>query len=162
MRLSMKQFLKTFERVFVYYFSSIGIFMLGSIILNIPLKLIFKNYNSLYDFIVGIVLLVPTLFLLFYRDGKKTKKVELKLFLPSLAVVLVLIVLITLIIGQAVYILGPTELLDELLPKTFVKSPINPKVAIDVYSFGLGLAAFLFFYSPIMLISEYIGTKKAR
>ena len=85
-----------------------------------------------------------------------------KLFLPSLAVVLVLLVLITLIIGQAVYILGPTELLDGFLPKSFVKSPINPKVAIDVYSFGLGLAAFLFFYSPIMLISEYIGTKQAR
>lgn len=158
----MKPFLKTLERVFVYYFTSVGISLLANILLSIPLRFVFWNHIALTNFSVGVLSMLISLFFLFYRDGKKTKKVELKLFLPSLVVVLVLIVLITLIIGQAVYVLGPTELLDGFLPKSFVKSPINPKVSFDVYSFASGVAAFLLLYSPIMLISEYVGTKKAR
>ena len=156
----MKLFFKTFERTFVYYFASVGISLLANILLSIPLKFIIKSNMSLASFIVGTLSMLLSLFILFYRDGFKTKKLELKYFLPSLAVILLLLVAILLLIGHAVYIAGPTEFLDEYFPKMLIQSPINPKVAVNLTSAALMIAAFLLLYTPTILISEKFGIKK--
>ena len=156
----MKPFFKTFERTFVYYFASVGISLLANILLSIPLKFIIKSNMSLASFIVGTLSMLLSLFILFYRDGFKTKKLELKYFLPSLAVILLLLVAILLLIGHAVYIAGPTEFLDEYFPKMLIQSPINLKVVVNLTSAALMIVAFLLLYTPTILISEKFGIKK--
>lgn len=156
----MKPFFKTFERTFVYYFASVGISLLANIALSIPLRFIFQNHISLTGFIVGIISMLASLFVLFYRDGYKTKKLELKYFLPSLAIILLLLVAVLLIIGHAVYIAGPTEFLDEYFPKMLIQSPINSKVTVNLISASLMISAFLVLYTPTILLAEKIGVKK--
>ena len=134
--------------------------MLANIVLSIPLKFIIKGNPSLASFIVGILSMLVSLFILFYRDGYKTKKLELKYFLPSLAVILLLLVAALLIIGHAIYIAGPTELLDEYFPKMLIQSPLNPKVAVNLNSAALMIFAFLLLYTPTILLAEKIGVKK--
>ena len=156
----MKLFLKTFERTFVYYFASVGISLLANILLSIPLIFIIKSNMSLVSFIVGTLSMLLSLFILFYRDGYKVKKLELKYFLPSLAVILLLLISVLFVIGHAVYIAGPTEFLDEYFPKMLIQSPINPKVAVDLTSAALMISAFLLLYTPTILLAEKIGVKK--
>ena len=156
----MKQFFKTFERVFVYYFASVGLSLLANLLLNIPLKFIFENYSSLISFIVGITSMLISLFVLFYLDGYKTKKLELKFFLSSLAVILLLLIAVLFVIGHAVYIAGPTEFLDEYFPKVIFQSPINSKVTVNLGSASLMLGAFVVLYTPIVLLAEYLGAKQ--
>lgn len=160
MRLYMKPFLKTLERIFVYYFASVGLSLLTSVILNVPLKFIIKNYNNAVNFATHALLMLVLLFVFFYRDGYNTKKLELKYFLPSLAVILLLLVAVLLIIGHAVYIAGPTEFLDEYFPKILLQSPINPKVTVNLGSALLMCAAFLILYAPTILLAETLGIKK--
>lgn len=156
----MKPFFKTLERVFVYYFASVGISLLANILLSIPLKFIIKSNMSLVSFIVGTLSMLLSLFILFYRYGYKVKKLELKYFLLSLALILLLLVAVLFIIGHAVYIAGPTEFLDEYFSKTLIQSPINPKVAVDLTSAALMISAFLLLYTPTILLAEKIGVKK--
>lgn len=155
----MKNFLNTFEKVFVYYFASVGISLLANITLSIPLRFVFQNHINLTSFIVGIISMLVSLFVLFYRDGYKTKKLELKYFLPSLAIVLLILVVVLLIIGHAVYIAGPTEYLDEVFPQILFQSPINSKVTINLISSALMISAFLVLYIPTILLAEKIGVK---
>ena len=159
MRPPMKNFLNTFEKVFVYYFASVGIYLLVNIVLNIPLRFIFQNHINLTNFIVGIISMLASLFVLFYRDGYNTKKLELKCFLPSLAVVLLILIAVLFIIGHTVYIAGPTEYLDGFSPKIFIQSPINRKVAVNLNSAALMISAFLVLYTPTILLAEKIGVK---
>lgn len=157
----MKLFLKTFERVFVYYFASVGISLLANILLGFPLKFILKNHTGLMSFIVGTLSMLVSLFILFYRDGYKTKRLELRYFLPSLAIVLLILVAVLLIIGHAVYIAGPTEFLDEYFPAILIQSPINPKVAVNLSTAALMILAFLLLYTPTIILAEHFGVKKA-
>lgn len=157
----MKPFLKTFERMFVYYFASVGISLLANIALSLPLRFIFQNHISLTSFIVGMLSMLVSLFILFYRDGHKTKRLELRYFLPSLAIVLLILVAVLLIIGHAVYIAGPTEFLDEYFPAILIQSPINPKVAVNLSTAALMILAFLLLYTPTIILAEHFGVKKA-
>ncbi len=100
-----------------------------------------------------------SLFVLFYIDGHKSKKFDFKYFLPSLALILLLLVAALFIIGHAVYIAGPTEFLDEYFPKTLIQSPINPKVAVNLTSAALMISAFLLLYTPTILLAEKIGVE---
>ena len=158
----MKNFLKTFERVFVYYFASVGLSLLATVLLNVPLKFFLKNYNNAVNFAIHALLMLVLLFIFFYRDGYKTKKLEMKYFLPSLAVILLLLVTALFVIGHAVYIAGPTEFLDEYFPKMLIQSPINPKVTVNLISAVLMISAFFLLYTPTILIAEHIGIKQAR
>lgn len=157
----MKPFLKTFERMFVYYFASVGISLLANIALSLPLRFIFQNHISLTSFIVGMLSMLVSLFILFYRDGHKTKRLELRYFLPSLAIVLLILVAVLLIIGHAVYIAGPTDFLDEYFPAILIQSPINPKVAVNLSTAALMILAFLLLYTPTIILAEHFGVKKA-
>lgn len=156
----MKNFLKTLERVFAYYFASVGLSLLASVLLNIPLKFFIKNYNNAVNFAIHALLMLVLLFIFFYRDGFRAKKLELKYFLPSLVVILLLLVTILFIIGHAVYIAGPTEFLDEYFPKMLLQSPINPKVAVNLISTALMISAFFLLYTPTILLAEALGIKK--
>lgn len=155
----MKPFFKTFERVFVYYFASVGISLLTNILLGFPLKFILKNHTGLMSFIVGTLSMLVSLFILFYRDGYKTKRLELRYFLTSLAVILLILVAVLLIIGHAVYIAGPTEFLDEYFPAILIQSPINSKIALNLGSVALMITTFLLLYAPTILLAEKIGVK---
>ena len=156
----MKNFLKSFERLFVYYFASMGISLLAIILLNIPMKfLLGDNYSDLTEFFISALSLVISLFILFYRDGFQNKKFDLKLFLFSELMLLVLLIVVIHFIGRAVYISGPTDCLARYILYKVNPTLINGKVMLNQYYMVLMICAYVFLYAPLILIAEYIGVK---
>ena len=150
----MKIFLKTFERLFVYYFSSMGIALLFEVLLNLPLKfLLGKNFNNLTSFFIGMTSLMIALLLLFYKDGFRHKKFQLTLLL--------LLIIVIYFIGRAVYISGPTDYLARYILYLTNPSMINGKIMLNQYCMILMICAYAFLYAPIILIAEYIGVKRS-
>ena len=156
----MKRVLKTFERLFVIYFSSMLVSVLIGVLLNIPLKLIIKNYNELTSFIVGIISAIITMAILSFIDGSRVKKYEFKYLILSSAILLVLLIIITSIIGRAVYISGPTNYLAHYIVDMVEKSLISEKILLNRCCLVLMIIAYIFLYTPIILIAEYLGVKK--
>ena len=156
----MKKFLKTFERVFVYYFASMGISLLVSILLNNPMKLLLGDkFNDLTEFFISRFPLMISMFVLFCIDGYRTKKFELKLFALSELVLLVLLIVVIYFIGLAVYISGPTDYLGRYILYKVNPNLINGKVMLNQYCMVLMICAYVFLYAPLILIAEYIGVK---
>ncbi len=160
-----KKFLKTFENVFVYYFASLGISLLIGIILNIPLKLLFDIDKNILNFIPSILCVSISLFVLFFKNGYSDKKFQTKNFLFSLILLLVLIIILTMLIGHAIYISGPTNYIADFIFKKLnpdlYYTPIELRtITLNRYKTIAMISAFVFIYSPIMLLGEYLGTKK--
>ena len=155
----MKRFFGTFQNVFAYYFASIGISLLVEVLLNIPLKLIFTNFNDFSCFLISFIAFLASVIVLFYRYGYKYKKFEFKLFIFSLLLLLFLIVALIYIIGHAVYISGPTVYLtlhlfnaDGLL--------INKVETLHQFCTLLTVGAYVLLYSALMMLFYYLGVKK--
>ena len=156
----MKNFLKTFERLFVYYFASMGISLLAIILLDIPMKfLLGDNFSDLTEFFISALSLVISLFILFYRDGFQNKKFDLKLFLFSELMLLVLLIVVIHFIGRAVYISGPTDYLARYILYKVNPTLINGKVMLNKYCLVLMICAYVFLYAPLIVIAEYVGAK---
>ncbi len=128
----MKNFLKTFERLFVYYLASMGIALLFGVLCNIPFKLLLDNNFKVF---------------------------KLKTFLFSELLLLILLIVVIYIIGRAVYILGPTDYLAHYILHLANPSMINGKIMLNQYCMILMFCAYVFLYAPI-IIAEYIGVKK--
>ena len=111
----MKKGFKKFGQVFALYFSSMLISLFASIILNIPLKFFITNYNNLTNFIISFLGLYVALFALFFNDGYSNKKFEIKPLFIALGLLLCFVVLVSSIIGHAVYISGPTVYLADYI-----------------------------------------------
>jgi len=156
----MKSFLKTFERVFVYYFASMGASVLIGVLLNVPMKLFLGNkFNDFTSFIVGIISLLISMFVLFYIDGYRTKKFELKRFLISELILLSLLIVVIYIIGRAIYISGPTDYLAWHILDKVNPTLINGKAMLNKYCLVLMISAYVVLYAPLILIAEYLGCK---
>jgi hypothetical protein len=156
----MKNLLKTFERVFVYYFAAMGLSLLISVLLNIPIKILMGDkFSSLTSFYISILPLILSLFVLFCVDGYKTKQFEFKLFLFSEIILLILLAVVVYFIGRAVYISGPTDYLARHIIYKVNHTVINGKALLNNYCMGLMIFAYLLLYSPLMLIAEYTGTR---
>lgn len=156
----MKRLLKTFERICVYYFASMGISLLVSILLNTPMKLLLGDkFNDLTEFFISIFPLIISLFVLFCIDGYRTKKLELKLFALSELILLVLLIVVIYFIGCAVYISGPTDYLAWHILYKVNLTLINGKVMLNQCCMVLMICSFVFLYAPLMLIAEFLGVK---
>ena len=156
----MKKFLKTFERIFVYYFASMGISLLASILLDIPMKfLLGDNYTDLTEFFISELSFVISLFVLFFMDGFHHKKIQLKAFMLSELILLILLIVVICLIGRAVYISGPTDHLARYILYQVNPYLINGKVMLNRYCMVLMICAYVALYAPLMLIAEYIGAK---
>ena len=155
----MKTVFKKFGQVLIFYFASMLISLFASIVLNIPLKFLITNYNNLTNFIVGVLSLCIALFSIFFYEGYKTKKFVLKSLLISLGLLLCFVVIISTLIGHAVYISGPTVYLADYIIR--VKAPAHALDLLVLYRYSLifMLLAFIFIYAPIMLIANYLGVK---
>lgn len=156
----MKSLLKTFERIFVYYFASMGLSLLAIFILNIPMKLLLgDNYSDLTDFFISVLSFIVSLFVLLCIDGYRAKKFELKLFIFSELTLLVLLIIVICFIGRAVYISGPTDSLARYILYKVNPGLINGNVMLNRYCMVLMICAYVILYAPVMLIAEYIGVK---
>ena len=152
--------MKTFERVFVYYFASMGASVLIGVLLNVPLKLLLGNkFNDLTNFFVSIFSLLISMFVLFYIDGYRTKKFELKRILLSELILLALLIIVIYFIGRAIYISGPTDYLARHILDKVNPTLINGKVMLNKYCMILMICFYIFLYAPLMLIAEYLGYK---
>lgn len=156
----MKNFLKTFERVFVYYFASMGASVLIGVLLNVPMKLLLGNkFDDFASFLIGIISLLISMFVLFFIDGYRTKRFELKRFLISELMLLSLLIVVIYFIGRAIYISGPTDYLAWHILKKVNPTLINGKAILNKYCLVLMISAYVVLYAPLMLIAEFLGCK---
>ena len=155
----MKIVFKKFGQVIVFYFASMLISLFTSIVLNIPLKFLIPNYNNLTNFIVGILSLCIALFSIFFHEGYKTKKFELKPLLIALGLLLCFVTLVSTIIGHAVYISGPTVYLADYILHLKEPMKIFDPIIVNRFCLYLFLLAFVLIYAPIMITANYLGMK---
>ena len=155
----MKKGFKKFGQVFALYFSSMLISLFASIILNIPLKFLITNYNNLTNFIISFLCLYVALFALFFNDGYSNKKFEIKPLFIALGLLLCFVVLVSFIIGHAVYISGPTVYLADYILHLKEPMKIFDPIIVNRCCLYLMLLAFIFIYAPMMLIANYLGVK---
>ena len=158
----MKKFFKIFDCIFAYYFISMGISLLVGILLNFPIKMVFCAYTDLTAFFVGFVCVCISLFILWYRDGYHSTNLEIKPLLLSAGILLALLIVITLLIGRAIYISGPTDYLAYYILHKANPHLINGKVMHNRLCLWLMTGAFVFVYMPLMVLGKYLGFKRKR
>ncbi len=160
---TMKNFLKVFDRVFAYYFISMGIFMLVCILLDFPIKMLFHGKSALTDFFIGIISVCITLFVLCYRDGYHSTKLEMKPFALSVCLLLVLLIVITCLmglIGPAIYISGPTNTLAHHIVDQAGLYLMERKAALYWYCPLFMTIAYISLYAPLMILGKHFGFKR--
>ena len=155
----MKIIFKKFGQVLIYYFASMIITQIIAIILNIPLKFIIPNFNNLSNFIIDLLGLSTTLFVIFFNDGYSDKKFELKPLLIALGLLLCFVTLVSTIIGHAVYISGPTVYLANYILHLKEPMKIFDPIIVNRFCLYLFLLAFVLIYAPIMITANYLGMK---
>ncbi len=157
---------KSFIFVSETYFFSIGIGLLISIVIGLPLKLIFtKVNNSLLNFIVDFIVAIICMFIFGFKFGYKSRIFKIKNTLLALLIVFGIIIVFGVVIGSAVYVTGPTDVFA-----TYFFEKTNPDLfyskealrdALDWrYSMLFSIIAYIFVYSPIIILAEYLGVKK--
>lgn len=159
----MKKCFKGVDRIFAYHFISMGIFMLFFILLDFPIKMLFSAKGELTDLIIGIVTVCASLFVLCYRDGFHSTKLELKPFVFSMALFLLLLNAITCLlglIGSAIYVSGPTNLLAEYVVNQAGLYFEERKTALFWYCPLFMTGAYLFLYAPLMVLGKYLGFRR--
>ncbi|MBQ9861630.1 MAG: hypothetical protein IJO75_05155 [Clostridia bacterium] len=159
----MKKFFKSIDQVFAYYFISMGISLLVGILLDFPIKMLFHSKGVLTEFIIGIISACASLFVLCYRAGYHSTKLELKPFIRSVGLFLVLLIVITCLvglIGPAIYISGPTNTLAHYIVDQAGLYLMDRKVALYCYCPLFMTIAYVFLYAPFMILGKHLGFKR--
>ena len=156
----MRKLFKGFDHVFAYYFMSMGISLLAGIVLNLPIKMVFGAYTDLTAFLIGFICVCVSLFLLWYRDGYHATHLDIKPLLRSAAVLLALLIIITLCIGHAIYISGPTDYLADCILYKVNPHLINGKAMYSRLCLWLMIGVFVCIYTPLMVLGKYCGHKR--
>lgn len=159
----MKKLFKGVDQVFAHHFISMGIFLLFFILLDFPIKMLFGSKGELTDLIIGIVTVCASLFVLCYRDGYHSTKLELKPFIRSVGLFLVLLIVITCLvglIGPAIYVSGPTNLLADYVVDQAGLYFEERKTALFWYCPLFMTGAYLLLYAPLMVLGKYLGFQR--
>ena len=155
-KFDIKGFVKKFAPYFVNYFAGIGMSLLFVVALNIPMRFL-KLGTPVAYFLVGALGAVITMYVLSFRKGynsnSRTYKYRHKEVLMYIACVFAVQIVLTLLIGPAVYIAGPTMWVDEYIGNVINTTPL-------VSNWILMLLADIFLYTPAMLYGEYRGAKE--
>ena len=153
-------YLKTFESSFVIFFSSIGIGAIVSVLMSLPIALIIDHNSSLSNFISGMLGTIIVLFILSYKEGYRTHKFKFVKILVSQVMVLITQVLVVLIFGHTIYFSGPTVFFSRFILNVVNPDLINGKIMLENYRWAFMFVAFIFIYTPIAILGEYLGDKK--
>ena len=155
-KFDIKGFAKKFAPYFVNYFAGIGMSVLLILVLNVPMKLL-KLSTPVTYFLVGALGTVITMYVFCFRKGynsnSRTYKYRHKEALMYIACAFAMQIVLTLLIGPAVYIAGPTVWMDEYIGKIINTTPL-------VSNWILMLLADILLYMPAMLYGEYCGAKE--
>lgn len=170
-----KRFLKEFEKVFANYFYAVGISFGFSFIYSLlftmlratSLRATIDKYEAnLIHFIVLFLIFIIALFIFFYKLGYKEHKLKIKSFSVSLVLLLILLLLFAYFVGHTLYVSGATLYLGDYLfkkldPQLFYRPPIKLKVETrNLYQISTLTCAYIFIYTPIMIIAKSLGIKK--
>ncbi len=141
---------------FVAFFGGIGMSIAVLVILNIPMAALELD-TPVIEFLVSAAGAVITMYKLSFRKGysanSRTYKYRPKEALKSIAGVFALQIILTLFIGPAVYIAGPTMWMS-----SFVAGKLQTRTIL--VEWALMLLADVFLYAPAMLLGEYCGAKE--
>ncbi len=172
--LEFKNFLKEFEKVFANYFYAIGISFGFSLIYSLiftmlratTLRLTIDKYDANFiHFTVQFLIFVISLFLFFYKLGYKEQKLKIKSFCASLALLLILLLLFAILVGHAIYVSGATVYLGDYLfkkiqPNLYFRPTDLRTETRNLYQITTLITAYVFVYTPTMLIAKHLGIKK--
>lgn len=162
---------KTLKQIFLYdsgyYISTFAFGILcsvfASVIIDVPLKFIRVINIDMACFIVGLLamgcFLVWRSSVIAYNASIYSYKFSLKRAVAHIAVIFLLQIVLTVLLGHAVYIEGPTFrlanfVLSRVAPYADYTSPVYAK-----YHWLFMLAADIFIYAPLMVYGEYRGAK---
>ena len=156
----MKNFKKYFLSLFIGYFASMGISVLGGFFYSLPISFYFNSNINLAYFIINFIVVLISMFIFFYIEGYKLKIFDFKPLIISLVSFLGLLIIILLIIGRAVYVSGPTDylvryVLLDLEPDFLVNKKIH-----NLHCLIAMIISYIFFYAPIMVTAMYLGNRK--
>ena len=100
------------------------------------------------------------MFVFFYFEGYRRKSYNFKKHILSISALLVLLIIVVLIIGRAVYVSGPT---DYLVRYIFID--LKPDFAVNKLIYNLHclffmIVSYILVYAPIMFFAFRLGNKK--
>lgn len=152
----MKKYIPTLERIGIKFLLSMILGYVATLLLDIPIKLIFEGDSDLISFISGSILTLLVMMAVFYNDGYQYKIYEPGKIAVSLAIILVITALFIGTVKVSSFLTGPTIWLTNYIYHTdFQTQDINTYLSNIV----LFSAAFVFVYSPIIFAFEYLGIK---
>lgn len=99
-------------------------------------------------------------FVLFFKDGNRNKRFKAKELLLSLLILFGSLLIVTYILKPAVYVSGPTNFLARYVLLKVNPGLVDGMAMLKRYIMELMVLAFVFVYSPIILLAEYLGAKK--
>lgn len=156
----MKNFKKFFIGIFIGYFTSMGISVLGAFFYSIPINYYFDSKNNLAYFIINFTVVLISMFVFFYIEGYKLKIFDFKALMISLVVFLALLIIVVYIIGRAVYVSGPTDYLVHYVLLDLKPDFLVNKKIYNLHCLVAMVISYIFFYAPIMVTALYLGNKK--
>ena len=156
----MKAFLKKLGLNCLFLYASFWFCLFAGIIYNVPVKLIFKPSDlamDIIEFVLHILCIVITLFVLSYKQGYKQQEFDTKQIIKVMAALLVIHQIVSLVQGfqtagpayslaRTIYFLDEEAMLTWRMPLIIVHSLI---AAIDIL-----------FVIPSIVLGEYMGVKK--
>lgn len=152
----MKNYIATFGRIIIKFLLSTVLGFLATFILDIPIKLIFEGDANIISFISGSVLTVLIMMFVFYNDGYQYQKYEPGKIIVSLIFILIITVVFIGSVKVSSFLTGPTIWLTNYIFHTDFQTQDISTYVSNIVLFSV---AFVFVYSPIILIFENLGIK---
>ena len=152
---------RRFVPYFINFYAGIGMGLLVTCALIIPIRFLKIIDDGLGSFITGII---PMLIMLYTRSWQKgyhansaTYTFDFQKVCLSVVMTFGVQILLALLLAPTVYISGPPAWLSD-----YFTSPMltEGEYGIALHDWLLMLAADVFLYAPVMVIGEYLGAKK--
>ncbi len=156
----MKAYFKKLCLYLFYLFASFWFCIFAGIVYNIPIKLIFKPSDlamDIIEFVLSIICIVITLFILCYKQGYKRKKFDIKQTLWLMVSLLVVHQIASFL--QAYYIAGPAHSLARTIYFLDKEAMLTWYMPLGLYH-PLVAAIDIVFVVPTMVLGEYMGARK--
>ena len=156
----MKNFKKYFLSLFIGYFASMGISVLGGFFYGLPIRFYFNSNINLAYFIINFIVVLISMFIFFYIEGYKLKIFDFKALMLSLIAFLGLLIVVVYIIGRAVYVSGPTDYVVRYVLLDLEPDFLVNKRIYNIHCLIAMVISYLLFYAPIMTTALYLGNRK--
>lgn len=156
----MKSYFKKLGLYLLFLFASFWFCIFAGIVYNIPIKLMFKPSDLVMDiieFVLSIICIVITLFILCYKQGYKQQKFDIKQTLWLMVSLLIVHQIASFL--QAYYIAGPAHSLARTIYFLDEEAMLTWRMPLGLVH-SLIAAIDIVFVVPSIVLGECLGVKK--